>query len=98
MSPDAPCHAVPLDGALTIATIAAAAVRVREALATGASPVFDLSGITHVDGAGLQLLMLAAREARAAGGAVTLHAPSRAVQAALATARLGHDLLPEPTA
>ena len=83
-----------LDGALSIAEVREAARAVLHALRRSPSLTLDVSGVTHMDGAGLQLLMLASREARAAGGALSLHEPSRAVAAALWAARLGHDLMP----
>lgn len=57
-------------------------------------PHIDLSGITHIDGAGLQLLLLARREADRQPLPFEHVVPSPCVHAALALVRLGHDLRP----
>jgi anti-anti-sigma regulatory factor len=48
----------------------------------------DLSGVTEIDTAGIQLLMLAQREARSGGRSLHLLSPSVAVSAALDLLRL----------
>lgn len=90
-------HAQPtaeLHGALVIREIVAHATHVLDAVRGVPHVVLDAAGVTDLDAAGLQLLMLVARDARAAGGGVRLQAPSRAVRDVLALARLGDDLLP----
>jgi len=58
-----------------------------EAIATP-NPTLDARAVTAVDAAGLQLLIAAARAARARGGRLTLHEPSPALLRALALAGL----------
>lgn len=82
-----------LDGELTISNAVVLRRRLLDAL-TGPIEV-DLSGVTHVDGAGLQLLIMLAREARLRGLTITMHSPSRAVQAAFELVRLC-DALAQP--
>ena len=48
-----------------------------------AVPVLDLSGVTELDTAGVQLLLLAQRDARARGGELRLQAPSAPVREVL---------------
>lgn len=52
-------------------------------------PSIDLSGVEEIDTAGLQLLLLARREAQARGTELQLLSPSAAVQDALALLWLG---------
>lgn len=85
-----------LEGELSIAVAAARRDALLEAMSTPEFAGFDLSGITLVDGAGVQLLMLAAREARFHGIPLMATEPSRAVLDALGLARLGLDLEPLP--
>lgn len=63
-------------------------------LPAAGSHAFDLSGVTVIDGAGVQLLMLAMQEAATHGVELELIAPSPAVRAALATARLAYPVAP----
>ena len=85
-------HAI--DGELTIASVSHHAPRLLEAAARSGSCLLDLSGVTHLDGAGLQLLMFAAREAARAGGGLQIAGASRAATAALSLARLDEALQP----
>lgn len=85
-------HAI--EGELTISSVGAHAPALAAAVAHAGSCHLDLSGVTHVDGAGLQLLMFGAREAARSGGSLHVAAASRAVVAALSIARLGADLQP----
>lgn len=85
-------HAI--DGELTIASVAQHAPGLLQAAMGGGACALDLSGITHLDGAGLQLLMFAAREATRAGGSLRVTAASRATAAALERARLDEALQP----
>jgi anti-anti-sigma factor len=72
-----------LDGELTIYRAAELKERLLDALAaTEAVLEIDLSGVDEIDTAGLQLLMLAKREAAACGRQLRLVAHSRAVLAA----------------
>lgn len=59
-----------------------------EALDAPGSLTLDLSGVTECDSAGLQLLVLAGRQARDAGCALHLKAPSAAVSEVLELLRL----------
>lgn len=75
------------EGELTIATAAAC----REALLVRPVDSIDASRITSMDGAGLQLLLMAAREARRRGVRLRVLAPSRSVRAVCALVRLDRD-------
>ncbi len=57
-------------------------------LPAGTHHRLDLSGVSIIDGAGLQLLMLMLREASRQGTQLEFVAPSRAVETALAMARM----------
>lgn len=76
-----------LSGELTIRNVS----RCRDALLplpAAARHEIDLSGVSMIDGAGLQLLMLLLREAARHGTQLELARPSRAVATALAMARM----------
>jgi anti-sigma B factor antagonist len=65
-----------IEGELTIVR----AAELKAALLDGPPPTaIDLSGVTEIDSAGLQLLLLARREAQARQGTLALRAPSPAV-------------------
>lgn len=85
----APPPSSPLYGELTIRTAASAKATLLAAAGHGHCDV-DLSQITAMDGAGLQLLLLLHREARRQGATVRFHSPSRAVRATVALARVDH--------
>ncbi|MGQ9659229.1 MAG: STAS domain-containing protein [Thermochromatium sp.] len=68
-----------LSGELTIYTVAETLTRLRAHLAEHHLPVLDLSEVTEIDGAGLQLLLWLRETARARGIALRLVAPSPAV-------------------
>lgn len=87
-------HHLALEGDLGIATVAAQAPALLDAAARGGRLALDLGAIVQFDGAGLQLLMMAAREAARAGGELRIEAASRSVAAGLATARLDAALQP----
>jgi anti-anti-sigma factor len=70
---------VQLAGELTIYTAAAAKVTLFEALAKKADLAIDLSAVTELDTAGLQLLLMASDLNSQAGCSTTLIAPSSAV-------------------
>jgi anti-anti-sigma factor len=66
-----------IEGELTIQR----AADLKDALLAEPPPAeVDLSGVTEMDSAGLQLLILADREARAAGRSLRLLSPSAAVR------------------
>lgn len=65
--------------------------------ATGALQL-DLSGVTDIDSAGVQLLLATQRSLAARGRALQLQAPSAAVRDALATFGLGAALAASPAA
>ena len=91
-----PCVAtVEIHGELTIAQ---ARERKDECLAASAAGarVLDLRGVTHVDGAGLQILLLLRREADRLGVEFDGVVPSRAIRAALEFAQVDEGLRPVP--
>lgn len=91
-------HRLELDGELTIAVAAEQQGRLRAFLQqrTTAAEI-DLSGVTELDTAGLQILLAARREAVQQGTALTFRDPSRAVRDVFTTADLVGELeLAEP--
>lgn len=70
---------VHIDGELTIYTAADLAAQLLPRLGQMPRMVLDLSDITEMDGAGLQLLLMALREAPKAGTELTLTGRSKAV-------------------
>lgn len=77
--------ALALEGELTIYGAAELQTRLIAALADAPEGMdIDLSGVTELDSAGVQLLMATHRAARASGRTVTLCAPSEAVCEVLA--------------
>ncbi len=85
------------DGEMTIYTAAEQFQRLQQHLNTHASLVLDLSGVTELDSAGLQLLLLAQTEATRRGLLFRLQHPSATVQEVLQLLRLDRTLMP-PTA
>lgn len=73
-------------GEFTIYQVATLKSALLEWIGTHEEPRLDLSGVTEMDGAGLQLLLFAQREARALGKALPLAAASAAARAALTLA------------
>src|SRR5690242_5397864 len=72
-----------IEGEMTIYSAAALAERITAAIAGGGGkPRLDLSQVTEIDTAGLQLLLMARKLARSRGG-LTLLAASERVQALL---------------
>lgn len=70
---------------LTIGQAAASRDQLVDALcATRGDLALDLSGVTDVDSAGVQLLLALRRSVGARGGSLQLHAPSAVVRDALA--------------
>ncbi|MEJ1228109.1 STAS domain-containing protein [Pseudomonas sp. CCNWLW56] len=70
---------VRIDGELTIYTAAELAAQLLPSLGNTPRVALDLSQITEMDGAGLQLLLMALREAPKAGTELTLTGRSKAV-------------------
>lgn len=90
-------HRLELSGELTIHTAGERRAALLEALeaaeqagATGLE--LDLAAVSELDTSGLQLLLMAQREAAHLGRSVRLAAMSQAVTDVLAIARLGADL------
>lgn len=90
---DAPVHR--FDADLTIAHVAALKPALLQAVAAGDGPlVLDLGAVAELDTAGLQLLLLARREAAARGRVLQLRGVAPAVRDLLALSRVEH-LLPD---
>jgi len=70
---------VRIDGELTIYTAAELAAQLLPSLGHTSRMALDLSQITEMDGAGLQLLLMVLREAPKAGTELTLTGRSKAV-------------------
>jgi anti-anti-sigma factor len=82
-----------IDGELTIAVAAEQQGQLRAFLQQGGAAVaIDLSGVTELDTAGLQLLLAARREAAQQGTALTFRDPSQAVRDVFTTANLVGEL------
>ncbi len=72
-----------VDGELTIMTIAEQNQRLQALLTGDTAVTVDLSGVTEVDTAGLQVLLLARREAERVGVTLRFHSPSEPVRVVL---------------
>jgi len=83
-----------LDGEFTVQVAAEYKVLLLAALADGDEVTLDLSGVSELDTAGLQLLLLMKREAGQFGKILRLTEPSPAVLEVLALARLDLELAP----
>jgi anti-anti-sigma regulatory factor len=79
---------MPIAGELTIYTVAQRKAEVLAAFAGETGDAVDLSGITDLDGAGVQLLMFAEAAARAQGRTTGWRDPSRVAVEALGVAGL----------
>ena len=79
MSADETAKTIRLERELTIYRAAEIKDEMTAALRANALIEMDLSGVTEVDGAGLQLMMLAKREARINGTTLRFISHSRAV-------------------
>ncbi len=77
-----------LDGEMTIYRAAELKQKLLAHLGSCDAPEFDLSGVSEVDSAGVQLLLLAAREAEAEGKSLRLAAVGEPVREVLSTYRL----------
>lgn len=82
---------LPIEGELTVFTVHELKVRLLAALSEGQPLQLDLSGVSEVDGAGIQLLLAAQRQARQQGSAITLRAMPPQVKEALALTDLTHE-------
>lgn len=71
-----------LSGELTIYRAAELKADILAAAAQGSAPALDLAEVSEIDTAGIQLLLLAQREALARGARLSLVAPSAAVREA----------------
>ena len=80
---------VSLDGELTIYSAAELSAELLPRLGATPQMQIDLSQITEMDGAGLQLLIMVTREASKAGTALTLTGHSKAVLETLQLSGLG---------
>ncbi|MGE5452094.1 MAG: lipid asymmetry maintenance protein MlaB [Acidobacteriota bacterium] len=72
-----------LDGDLTVFAVAALKDRWMAALNEDVSLTLDGSGVSEVDGAGIQLLLSTCKEAQQRGGSLTLQSPSAQLLEAL---------------
>lgn len=79
-----------VEGELTIYRAAELKPALLEAVRTQEAPALDLSAVTEFDSAGLQLLLVARREAATLGKRLALRAPGSAVRDVFAL--LGMDL------
>jgi len=84
----ATANPVRLAGELTVQTAAQHKDTLLSALETGNGVTLDLSDVSELDTAGLQLLLLLKREAAQLGKTLGLLAPSEPVQDVLRLARL----------
>jgi anti-anti-sigma factor len=87
---------VRLSGDLTIQTAAETKAAIMAAFDDGADLDVDLSEITDLDTAGLQILLLARREALSLGVTLSLSGPPTAVREILRTVGITADLSPVP--
>ena len=84
---------LPLGGGLSIYQAQELKKTLLDAVQPGATLVLDLSGVTALDTAGVQLLLLAQRSAQAQQGDVRVTAPSAPVREVLELLRLDAQLL-----
>lgn len=94
----APETQLTFDGEMTIYTAAEQFQRLQEHLNMHTNLVLDLSGVTELDSAGLQLLLLAQTEALRRGLLFRLQRPSATVQEVLQLLRLERTLMPPAAA
>lgn len=81
-----------IEGELTVFAVHALKEQLLEAMRAHSAVQIDLSGVSEVDGAGIQLLMATKREAQQREIVLTLSAPSPTVQEALNLCDLTHEL------
>lgn len=90
--------ALTLDGELTVFTAEAHKQRLLAALQVEADLLVDASAVAEVDGAGVQLLLAAQKEAVELGGGLTLQsATPPLIEALMLTDLLGEFRLTAPT-
>lgn len=77
-------------GELTVQTAAAKVAVLTSAAGSGEDIVLDLSRVTELDTAGLQLILVAVAEARSTGAVARIAEPSPPVREVLDLAGLGH--------
>jgi anti-sigma B factor antagonist len=82
---------LPIEGELTVFTAHALKDSLMAAFEADAHVHVDLSGVSEVDGAGVQLLMAAKREARERGASLTLSGHPPQLIAALELADLARE-------
>lgn len=80
-----------LDADLTVFAVAAIKDRLLAALQQDMQLVIDANAVSEVDGAGLQLLIAACKEAQQRGGSLTLQSPSPQMLEALRLIDLSAD-------
>ncbi|MGN2433547.1 STAS domain-containing protein [Pseudomonas syringae] len=80
---------VQIDGELTIYTVTELAARLLPQISSAARLEVDLSNVTEMDGAGLQLLAVIQREAEKNGTALHLTGQSKAVSETFALCNPG---------
>ena len=83
---------ISLDGELTIYSVAEIKAGLAEAMNSADQIEIDLSGITEIDTAGLQLLILLKKEAQRAGKTVSIVAHSQSVRAVIDFCNLAAEL------
>lgn len=91
-----PSHAMRIESDLTIYTVAEWKEALLRALERSPELAVDLSDVSELDTAGLQLLLLASREARQTGKTLTWVAPSNAVSQVVALCNVDAQLQPHP--
>lgn len=82
-----------VDGELTIISAAEQNQRLQALLTGEAALEVDLSGVTEVDTSGLQILLLARREAERVGVPLVFHSPSDPLRSALDLTGLSEEVL-----
>ena len=86
---NAPSATVALDGEIDVATAPAIRRFLMAAISGGdVHLAVDMSGVTFIDAAGIDVLIVAANRAREAGGGLSLRAPSRQVRRLLGVSDL----------
>ena len=79
---------LPIEGGLTVYEALPLKDQLLAVLEQGQGLRLDLSGVSEIDGAGVQLLLAARREAQVRGQAFALLQPSPVVREALALVRI----------
>ena len=82
---------LPIEGELTVYAVHALKESLMAAWQADAHVHLDLSGVSEIDGAGVQLLIAAKREARERGGSLTLSGHPTQLIAALELADLARE-------